>query len=370
MERIVHAVLTQSGSLPTHFSVSRVLQLVNTAVSEALPGICWVKGEVVDLSVNDGRRFFSLVEHRPGARDAVLKAVIWSDRWPPIQRRLADAGIDIDVGQEMLFGGTFKVFDDGRLSFQIREVSAEFTLGQLEAQRRAIIARLHKEDLCTPNKRLPLSAVPLRIGLVASSNTRGIDDFLTVLKGSGYGFCVLHHNVAVQGKEMERQVCDALSLLREHAASLRLDVICLVRGGGSSTDLGWWNSYAIAATAARMPVPVLCGIGHGLDRVAVDEVVHTRLTTPTAAANHLVQQVEAAAVSLASSRQAICDTAAAVLHHHQCAIEAAQSTLVDRTLGRSIHGYDADLPIIADRHSQPGHALHRKPGPSAPRREP
>lgn len=233
----------------------------------------------------------------------------------------------------MLFHGTVQLWDSGsRLTFHITDVSTAFSLGQIEARRREVLAQLRREGLCDINGRLPLSDVPLRIGVVSSRAARGYDDFLQVLKASGFGFSLFHHDVPVQGPDMEQAVCQALSLFAAHQRTLQLDAVCVVRGGGSATDLGWWNSYAIAAAVARMPMPVMCGIGHGLDRVAVDEVVFKRLATPTAAAQFFVDHTHVAKTGLHNARNAICEAASSVMSRHRHTLAAHRTTLVD--LGR------------------------------------
>lgn len=230
----------------------------------------------------------------------------------------------------MLFQGTVRLYEGGgRLTFHITDVSTEFSLGQIEARRRQVLARLQREGLCDLNGHISFADLPLRIGVISSRSARGLDDFLQVLKDSGYAFHVFHHDVPVQGPDMERAVCMALSLFASQQTRLQLDVLCLVRGGGSATDLGWWNSYTIAAAIARMPVPVLTGIGHGLDRVAVDEVVHQRLATPTAAAQFLVEKIQTAKVALGATRQGICDAAMSVMERHRTAIATSQNFLAD-----------------------------------------
>src|SRR5262249_30571898 len=156
-----------------------------------------------------------------------------------------------------------------------------------EAQRRAVLARLQRERLTGLNQRIEMAAVPLRVAVLSSRNAAGLRDFETVLSNSGYAFSVLRCEVPVQGPMVERAVCRALEVLALKQAELRLDAVCIVRGGGSATDLGCWNSYAICAAIARMPVPVITGIGHERDRVAADEVAHATAPTPTAAAELL-----------------------------------------------------------------------------------
>lgn len=276
-------------AVPVHIGVSEVIRGVGAALRRAFPTSLWVKGEVSDYRApTQGHHYFNLVERQQDGSQAVLPCAVWKSNWPLVRQKLLNSGIGLTSGQEMLFQGTVRLYDGaGRLTFHVSDVYPEFTLGQIEAQRRAVLARLQREQLIGLNRRVEMPAVPLRVAVLSSRNAAGLRDFEDVLSKSGYAFSVLRCEVPVQGPMVERAVCRALEVLALKQAELRLDAICIVRGGGSATDLGCWNSYAICAAIARMPVPVITGIGHERDRVAADEVAHATAPTPTAAAELL-----------------------------------------------------------------------------------
>jgi exodeoxyribonuclease VII large subunit len=97
-------------------------------------------------------------------------------------------------------------------------------------------------------------------------------------------------HAAVQGREAEREVAGALRAL----GALGVDCAVVVRGGGARSDLAAFDSQRIAEAVALMPVPVLTGLGHEIDRSVADLVAHTALKTPTMVAEFLVRRVEAA----------------------------------------------------------------------------
>lgn len=284
-----HADAVSGTTSPGHIGVSEVIRGVGTALRRAYPTSLWVKGEVSDYRVPaQGHHYFNLIERHQDGSQAVLPCAVWKSNWQQVRQKLFNGGIALTSGQQMLFLGTVRLYDGaGKLTFHVSDVYPEFTLGQIEAHRRAVLARLQMEQLIGPNRRLEMPAVPLRVAVLSSRNAAGLQDFEEVLRNSGYAFSVLRCEVPVQGPMVERAVCRALEVLALKHTELRLDAICIVRGGGSATDLGWWNSYAICAAIAKMPVPVITGIGHERDRVAADEVAHTALPTPTGAAEFL-----------------------------------------------------------------------------------
>ena len=297
----------QPAKMPSFMSVARVLDQASNEIRQAFPRRFWVKGEVSKFThATSGHYYFDFVERTKERKHPLLPCTIWKDDWITLEAKLKEAGIEIASGQEMLFFGELRIYQEaGRLSFNVTDVFPEFTLGQIEMQRRAVLLRLKKEGLVEANKRHPFPDLPLHIALVSSRNSEGMRDFRETLRRSGYPFRIFPVDVAVQGLNVETSVCSALAAIAQQAHSREFDLVCIVRGGGSAMDLGWWNNYAICAAIARMPLPVVTGIGHQRDSVAADEVAHTSTATPTAAAELLCRIVRGVEVEISSVTEAV-----------------------------------------------------------------
>jgi exodeoxyribonuclease VII large subunit len=129
--------------------------------------------------------------------------------------------------------------------------------------------------------------VPLEVGLITSHGSAAFHDFVHELELSRLGFRVRVVHTLVQGPGAERSVVRALHRL----AALPVDIVALVRGGGSRTDLAVFDSERIARAVATMPVPVFTGIGHEIDSSVADAVAHASFKTPTACAAAIVERV-------------------------------------------------------------------------------
>jgi exodeoxyribonuclease VII large subunit len=129
--------------------------------------------------------------------------------------------------------------------------------------------------------------VPLRVGLVASPQTEGYSDFTGQLLDSGYGFQILLVKTAVQGEAAPPQIVAAIEALD----GADVDVICLVRGGGSRGDLSCFDDERVARAIAASSTPVFTGIGHTGDESVADLVAHTRAITPTKLGEEIVSVV-------------------------------------------------------------------------------
>jgi exodeoxyribonuclease VII large subunit len=145
------------------------------------------------------------------------------------------------------------------------------------------------------------------VGLVTSLNSDAYNDVLRTLQDSGYAFHVTAHGARVQGRATESSVLNALDWFR--AREERFDVILICRGGGSRTDLVWFDTEALGRAVAEFPLPVVIGIGHEQDQSVLDAVGRS-CKTPTAAAAMLVEGVRASLERCEDLGQAILGAAA------------------------------------------------------------
>ncbi len=189
-----------------------------------------------------------------------------------------------------------------------------FTVGGIAANRERVVRALAADGVLGRNGRLPLALVPLRVGLVTSRGSAAYHDFVHELEGSGFAFQVVVVDVRVQGAAASRRMVWALRELAECS----VDVVVLARGGGARADLAPFDTELVARAIAAMPVPVITGVGHEVDRSVADEVAHTACKTPTACAQVLVGQVRVFADAVdASARRvaALARTRAALASH-------------------------------------------------------
>jgi exodeoxyribonuclease VII large subunit len=269
-------------------------------VVRSLPGEHWVRGEVQGLRPNrSGHQWFELVD--PGDPDpmydtgpARIQTVIWGGTWRRLQGgRLRRApGFELRNGVEVRLRGHLEFWKEGgRLQFVITDVDPDFTLGVLAVSRERVLRALAEDGLLERNRSLVLAAVPLEVGLITSHGSAAYHDFLQELDASGLGFRIRHVHSVVQGPGAEPSVVRALRSLAVAHAARPLDVVAMVRGGGSRTDLAVFDGERIARAVAQMPVPVLTGIGHEIDSSVADLVAHASYKTPTACAAAIVERV-------------------------------------------------------------------------------
>jgi exodeoxyribonuclease VII large subunit len=145
-------------------------------------------------------------------------------------------------------------------------------------------AKLEAEGLFDEGRKRELKPLPCGIGLVTSRGAAALHDVVTALRRRACHVPVYFAPASVQGPGSSAELVAALESLYELASSGHIDVILLVRGGGSIEDLWSFNDEQLARTIVRSPVPLICGVGHETDFTIADFCADVRAPTPTAAA--------------------------------------------------------------------------------------
>lgn len=251
----------------------------------------WVRGEIAKV-YEKGHVYVDLVDAGSATSDTrrpVLNAHCWQTPWAPLKRRLAAEGVTLRVGMVVSFYGYVDVYaPQGKIGFAITDIDVEGLLGDVARRRQELVARLRSEGLLERNKATVLSPVPLRVGLVASPGTEGFQDFTGQLLGSRFSFAVTLVRTQVQGEAAPAQIAAAVAALD----GAGLDVICVVRGGGSKGDLACFDDERVARAIAACATPVFTGIGHTGDESVADLVAHTCAITPTKLGEEIVGIVD------------------------------------------------------------------------------
>jgi len=286
-----------AGSHPDALSIAGLYTEVEQALARTFPRQrqLWVRGEVHSISDQTGRTghcYLDLIDpETAGERQApVLRVKCWRTTWGPLRAMLKNEGIDLQPGMVVILRGTLDFYRPrAEIGFILAELDVTALLGRLAAQRAALIKALAAEGLLERNRRLPVPAVPLRVGLVASPGTEGYRDFVGQLTGSGFAFSVAVVPATVQGPEAPRSMARALTVLGRRETEL--DLVVIVRGGGSKGDLAAFDAEPVARAVATCPLPVWTGIGHTGDESVVDIVANRSFITPTECGRDLVARV-------------------------------------------------------------------------------
>ena len=247
---------------------------------------CWVRGEIE--KIYEKNHLYLDVVDASGNREtppAVLKVRCWQSVWSSLKRDLTERGVTLSEGSVISFKGYVGLYKPrGEIGFAITAIDVEGLEGDLARQRAALIEKLQKEGALDANKARGVPVVPLRVGLVSSPRTEGFNDFTGQLLGSGFAFAISLVATTVQGDAAPGEVAAAIATL--DAAGV--DVICVVRGGGSKGDLACFDDERVARAIASSSTPVFTGIGHTGDVSIADLAAAHAAITPTKLGEHLV----------------------------------------------------------------------------------
>jgi exodeoxyribonuclease VII large subunit len=269
-------------------SVSELIADVNDVLAREFRDV-WVYGEVGKVTnAASGHCYFDLIEEEGGER-SVLSVKLFRGVRQSLSTKMKQHQIDIVSGIKVRIRGTPDVFSsNGSFGFKMSDLDPRFTLGDLAAKREEIVNRLQRDGLYNRNRRTVLPMVPLAIGLVTSKGSAAHADFMKTLEQSGIGFQVSLCDVRVQGDGAAASVAAAVTYL---AGLETVDLIAVVRGGGSKTDLAAFDDESLARAVAACGKPVFTGIGHEVDQSIIDEIAYSWNKTPTACAVAIIDTV-------------------------------------------------------------------------------
>lgn len=276
-----------------------VLQLnerVRDVLRKAFPDRVWLVGEISGFNKGKHKRIvsFQLVEiDDEGKNAASVSATLFDGERRTIVERLAAAGDPFPFEDEVAVRLAVRVqlyVPWGSYRVVVEDIDVNYTLGEAARRREEVLRRLASDGLLGVNDALPFPELPLRVGLITSLDSDAYNDVRRTLQESGFAFELTAHGARVQGRQTEPSVLNALDWFRDRAE--RFDVVLICRGGGSRTDLAWFDSEKIGRAIAGFPLPIVSGIGHEQDQ-SVPDALARRAKTPTAAAALLVDRVRA-----------------------------------------------------------------------------
>lgn len=270
-------------------TVREFIKHVNGVLNRNFSSGVWVQGEVSRWRTVGQNAYCQLVENEGTRTLGTLELSFFNQNLARVLKTLRDHRVAMKDGIKVRVFGRPNVWDTaGKFSLVVTSIDPRFTLGDMQASRDAIIKKLKAAGLYDENRERELPELPLRIGVITSVGTAAWHDVMSRFEASDLPFQLKVANVRVQGDGAVLQIVNALWAL---GARDDVDVIMMVRGGGSKTDLACFDAEEIAVAIAQCSVPVFTGIGHEIDISIADEVAHSRFTTPTACAAALIDSV-------------------------------------------------------------------------------
>jgi exodeoxyribonuclease VII large subunit len=306
--------------------------IIKDSLYMALPDMYWVIAEISEIRENyNGHCYLELVEKHPDEISirSRVKAVIWSSRYRFIKSFFENSTREsLREGLKILVRAKIDYHEIYGLSLVINDIDPAFTIGEMALKRQMILKKLEEEGVLTMNKEMDFPLVPQRIAIISSSNAAGYTDFMKHLTGNsfGYVFYTALFETPMQGSETEAGVIRALEKIADHPE--KFDLAVIIRGGGSQTDLSWFDNYNIAFYITQFPLPVITGIGHEKDLSVADIVAYRSLKTPTAVADFLIECMNNTEISLIEMSKKIIEKSRFILEESKIHIDSSRLKLI------------------------------------------
>jgi len=234
-----------------------------------------VKGEISNCrEAQSGHVYFTLKDDR-----SQVRCVFFKQQQRGIKFRPED-------GLQMTVRGSISVYET-RGEYQIYVENLEpIGLGALQLAFEQLKKRLEAEGLFDPARKKPLPLLPSRIGIVTSPRGAAVRDVVRILTRRFPNVHLTVYPVRVQGEGSAEEIVKALKFFN---ARKLVDVLIVARGGGSMEDLWAFNEEIVARAIFASEIPVISGVGHETDFTIADFVADVRASTPSAAAELVVQ---------------------------------------------------------------------------------
>lgn len=248
------------------YSVSKFLDHLNEKLtSEEVK----VRGEVTSVDEREKVIYFTL---KDSDDESIINCLIFRYQYEI-------SGVSLEIGNKIVVQGYSEIYKPyGRLSLKtsLIELAGQ---GALKKAYDKLKEKLEKEGLFALERKKILPELPETIGLITSSQGAAIGDFVTNL--GSYGFKIKFINSSVEGK---KAVFDLIKAIKQAKKMKGLDVLAIVRGGGSLESLQAFNNEKLIKEIATLGIPVVCGVGHEKDISLVSLACDLAVSTPTAAA--------------------------------------------------------------------------------------
>jgi exodeoxyribonuclease VII large subunit len=279
---------TSANSLSLYELNAHVRGLIETQLDEPV----WLRAELSEARENRGHCYVEFIQKADDGNSILARArgQVWANTWALLRPHFERAtGQRLSAGMQVLVKVRPTFHEVYGYSLNVVDIDPTYTLGDLARRRQEILRTLEQQGVLHMNQELPLPRLLQRIAVVSAASAAGYQDFCNQLSDNTHGlaFHTQLFPAVMQGDQVEPSVIRALDTIA--AQSDHWDCVVIIRGGGAAADLNGFDTLALAENVAQFPLPIITGIGHERDDTVIDLVSHTRVKTPTAAAEFLIQ---------------------------------------------------------------------------------
>lgn len=244
------------------FQVSDFIAVCNQVFDQSFPKVL-IEGEVASFKINQGKWVFFDLKDQTASLSCFLPLV--KLRFP------------VEDGSKILIQAEPKLTSWGKFSLTVQQIQP-LGDGSIKKSFELLKQKLLKEGLFDPARKRPLPDPLTSIGVISSTQAAGFADFIKIANQRWGGLNIQVAHTSVQGLSAPDQIIRALNYFNQ---STKVQLIAILRGGGSADDLACFNDELLTRAVASSRIPVITGIGHEVDESLVDLAADIRAATPS-----------------------------------------------------------------------------------------
>lgn len=277
-------------------SLYELSQLIQSAIYDIFHGkFFWVKAELHKLNYYpySGHSYPELLEKKENEVICQMRGIIWRSDYQRIQQKFIDQiGEPLKDNIHVLMLVSVRYDAKYGLSIQIKDIDPNYTLGDLEKQKKLTIEKLKAEGIFDANKSTTLAIIPQRLAIISVETSKGYSDLNTAFKRYEKKYQILQdlYPSLLQGEQAAYQIRERLNTIKTKIH--QYDAVLIIRGGGGDVGLSCYNDYELCKTIATFPIPVITGIGHSTNFTVAEMVAYHNGITPTDVAMFIIQKFE------------------------------------------------------------------------------
>jgi exodeoxyribonuclease VII large subunit len=257
------------------YTVSEITRQIKLELEKIFP-VLWIEGEIADFKqAHSGHLYFTLKDEK-----SALNCVMW-------RSSAVRVPFELESGLQVICKGQISVYEQrGQYQLYVEGIEPKGK-GALQLAFEQLKEKLKKEGLFDPSVKKKLPLLPKKVGIVTSPRGAAIIDIIKTLERRFAHLHIVIYPAKVQGEGASDEIVEGIDYL---GSSSDMDVIIVGRGGGSLEDLWAFNEEKVARAIFRCPVPIISAVGHEVDFTIADFVADIRASTPSVAAEMVIEK--------------------------------------------------------------------------------
>jgi len=289
------------------FTLLQLAASIQRAIQNVYSNAYWVKAEMHKLNrTSKGHCYPELVQKENGEIVAEMRGTIWKTTFEVVRRQFEETVKEpLRDGLTLLFQVKVNFHPVYGMGLEILDIDPNYTLGELQKEREETLMKLKNKGLLNKNQQLFLPLLPKNIAIISVESSKGLSDFLSVLKANafGYGFNTRLFPAILNGDGAVESIIFQLEQIKKYTAFF--DAVVIVRGGGGEIGMTCYNNYELCEAITTFPLPVLTGIGHSTNLTVAEMIAFRSAITPTQLADFFVENFHVFAQKLKETQRTI-----------------------------------------------------------------